>query len=75
MQISIVYLLKWELKSNTNYKFTSCRKLVNCKSGKEVKKTKLGNSNQMGYYIDGVFIKYYDLKKDIQKIEKQTTPF
>lgn len=75
MTISIIYELKWELKSNPIYKFTTCKKLVNCKSGKEIKKTKFGNSSEMGYYIDGKFVKYSELKKDIQKIKTEKPPF
>ncbi len=75
MNISIIYVLKWELKSNPIYKFTSCKKLVNCKTCREIKKTRLGNGKEFGYYICGVFVKYSDLKKDLQKIVKNKLPF
>lgn len=70
MRIQVTYTAKWQIKWNENYKFTTCKKLINCKTGKEVAKTIFGNSKDFGYYIDGKFIKYSELKKLIELIPK-----
>lgn len=76
MQICIKYTAKWQIKNNPKYKWTTCKKLVNTKTGKEVAKTRFGNSNKVGYYIDGIFIKYQDLKRSIELIPKKVkAPF
>jgi hypothetical protein len=49
MVITVNYLAKWQLKSNPKYKWTTCRKLINCQTGNEIKKTIKGAS--AGYYI------------------------
>lgn len=72
MQISINYTAKWQIKNNTSYKWTTCKKLVNTKTGKEVAKTKFGNSNKAGYYIDAIFVKCEDLKDLIELIPKNS---
>lgn len=76
MQIKVTYTAKWQLKDNTYYKWTTCKKLINCRTNKEVVKTKFGNGKEMGYYIDGKFIKCCDLKNNLELIPKQKTcPF
>lgn len=71
MQIQVLYTAKWQIKDKTYYKWTNCRKLINCKTGKEVLKTKFGNSKEVGYYIDGTFIKCIDLKYKLELIPKE----
>jgi hypothetical protein len=72
MTIQVSYIAKWHIKNNENYKFTICKKLINCKIGKEVLKTTFGNGKEFGYYINGKFIKYSELKKMIELIPKNT---
>lgn len=70
MIISINYISKWQIKNATHYKWTTCKKLVNTRTGKEIMKTKFGNSNKVGYYINGSFVKCEDLKNMIELIPK-----
>ena len=70
MRISINYIAKWQLKSNPKYKWTTCKKMVNTNTGKEILKTTFGNGKEAGYYIDGRFIKCIDLKNQIELIPK-----
>lgn len=76
MRISINYLAKWQIKGNENYKWTTCKKLVNTKTNREIIKTTFGNGKDAGYYIDGVFIKCIDLKSQLVKIsQEENLPF
>lgn len=70
MNISINYIAKWELKDNENYKWTSCKKLVNTKTNREIIKTTFGNGKEPGYYIEGKFIKCNELKNRLVKIKE-----
>jgi len=72
MQISIIYVAKWQIKNNEKYKWTTCKKLVNTSTGREIIKTTFGNSKEPGYYIDGVFIKCKDLRLMLELIPKKT---
>lgn len=76
MKISIIYEAKWRLKSNARYVWTTCKKMVDLNTSREVKKTIFGNSNKAGYYVDGRFIKCEDLAKEIELIpKKEYCPF
>lgn len=60
MIITVSYFAKWQLKSNPKYKWTNCKKLINCQTGNEIKKTIKGAT--AGYYIGKDFVKLSDLK-------------
>lgn len=64
MIIQVNYVAKWQLIEHPHYKWTECKKLINCKTGNEIKKTIKGI--QSGYWIGKEFIKLSDL---INKIE------
>lgn len=66
MQIAITYKAKWRLKNNRNYMWTECKKLVNCNTGKEIKKTL--NGLTPGYWISRKFIKLTDMEKMVELI-------
>lgn len=55
------------------YKWTTCKKLINTRSGKEVKKTIKGT--KAGYYIDRVFVSLAELRFNIEKIKQKKLPF
>ncbi len=55
MNYVVTYSLKWEVVGFENYKFTTCKKLFNVKTGNEIKKTIKGTT--AGYYINRKFIK------------------
>ena len=75
MTISINYTAKWQLKSNPKYKWTTCKKLVKNNTSNEIKKIVFGNGKEVGYYIDGRFIKCRDLKNELELIPKEKLPF
>lgn len=66
--ISIQYSLKWEFKYYPNYKITSCKKVVNCKTGK-IKKQCL-NGGSIGYWISKTFIPKSKLNDHIELIKQ-----
>lgn len=71
--ISVNYTLKWQVRFATNYKWTSCKRLFNCKTGREIKKTLNGGS--IGYWIQCKFITLANLAKEVELIPKQEIPF
>ena len=74
MIIQVNFIGKWRLKDNHNYIWTSCKKLVNIKTSKLVKKTI--NGSKAGYYINRKFIKLEDLKNQLELIPiKESDPF
>lgn len=76
MKVNVTYIAKWQIIDNTYYKWTTCKKLINCRTGKEVLKTKFGNGKEAGYYIDNIFVKCCDLKNLIELIPKnKSSPF
>lgn len=71
--ISVNYTLKLQVKFATNYKWTECKRLFNCKTGREIKKTLNGGS--IGYWIQGKFITLANLAKEVELIPKEKMPF
>jgi hypothetical protein len=71
--ISVNYHLKWELKTDTKYKWSVCGKLFNTQIGRMKKKVLNGSS--IGYWIGRDFITLDNLRKDLQLILKKSTPF
>lgn len=72
--ISITYNLKYQIDFAPHYKFTTCKKLINCRTGRVIKKTTKGA--QAGYYIEGEFVKIPDLKNRVELIPfKEKLPF
>ncbi len=71
--LSTNYTLKWQIKFANNYQFTSCKKLINLKRGKVVKKCV--NGGCVGYCINGKFYSTTYLKLQIELIDKIITPF
>ena len=66
MEISVTYTAKWQIIEFPYYKWTDCKKLINCKSGKEVQKVMKGS--KPGYYINRKFIPLIKLRKLIELI-------
>lgn len=76
MKISIIYDAKWRLKTNHKYVWTSCKKMVNTNTSREIKKTLFGNGKDAGYYVDGRFIKCNYLRDELELIpKKEYCPF
>lgn len=71
--ILIRYTLKWEVIFATHYKFTTCKKLVNTKTGKMLKK--VSQSGSIGYVLQGNFYSLSKLKNHVQKISENKLPF
>ena len=51
--ISVTHDLKWQIKGNEKYKWTSCKKLFNTQTGRQIKKTM--NCRSVGYWIGKQF--------------------
>ena len=73
IRVSKNYSLKWQINFAPHYKFTDCKKLINCKTGNEIKKTVNGYS--VGYWISKKFYTLDNLRKQLVKIEKIECPF
>ena len=72
--ISITYTLVWQINFATNYKFSECKKLFNCRTRKEIKQ--IMNGGSIGYCINGKFYSLKKLKSCIEKIpKKEYCPF
>ena len=67
--ISITYTLVWQINFATNYKFSKCKKLFNCKTNKEIKQ--IMNGGSIGYCINGKFYSLKKLRNYIEKIPKK----
>jgi hypothetical protein len=73
MQIQVTLIAKWQIKDANWYKWTNCKKLVNCKTGKIIEKTLKGT--KVGYYINRVFVPLSELKNRIELIKEIKCPF
>lgn len=73
MIVQVNYIVKWQLKEFPHYKISTCKKIINCKTGKIIKCTKNGGS--LGYFISGKFYKKSDLNSFIELIPKIDCPF
>lgn len=73
MQVTVLFTVKWEFKEHPHYKISTCKKIINCKTGKIIKCTKSGGS--VGYFISGIFYKKSDINKHIQLIKVIEYPF
>ena len=72
--ISVTYDLKWQIKGNEKYKWTSCKKLFNTQTGRQIKKTM--NCRSVGYWIEKQFITLDNLRANLELIpKKELTPF
>ena len=73
MNIEVTYKVKWRLKDNPKYCWSECKKLINCHTGTEIKRTI--KSMQAGYWIDRKFVKLCDMKSKVELIPKNEIPF
>lgn len=73
MIVQVNFTVKWEFKDNPHYKISTCKKIINCKTGKIIKCTK--SCGSVGYFINGSFYKKSDINKHIQLIKVSERPF
>jgi hypothetical protein len=73
MIVQVNFIVKWQFKDYPNYKVSTCKKIINCKTGKIIKCTKNGGS--IGYFINSKFFKKSDINNHIELIPKIKTPF
>lgn len=73
MNVLCSYKTKWTHKVFHHYVWTECKKLINLKTKKEIKKTIKGG--KAGYYINRNFVSLEKLKSEIELIPKQNCPF
>lgn len=71
--ISINYALKWQIKGNEKYKWSTCGKLFNTHRGRM--KKKVVNGGSVGYWIGGKFFTLANLRSQLELIPKQDCPF
>ena len=71
--ISVNYTLKFELLFAPQYKWTSCGKCFNIKTGRKIKQ--IYNNGCVGYSINGKFKSLKKLRTQLVKIKKVNTPF
>ena len=72
--ISTTYVLKWQLKNNSEYKFTKDGVCINTKTGNLIKM--IINNRSKGYCIKGKFKSINTLRKDLEQIpKKEKLPF
>lgn len=72
-RISISYTLKWQLKSDHKYKWSTCGKLFNAKTGRL--KRKVLNGGSIGYWIGRKFYTLDKLRESIEVIPRVICPF
>ena len=70
---SITYTCKYELSFAPQYKWSTCGKCYNSKTGRLIKQVVKGGS--IGYVINGKFYTVSYLRKKLQKIKEINYPF
>lgn len=74
MRIEVTFVAKWQIKRFEYYKFTTCKKLINTKTGKLI--AMVSHHNVAGYYIKRKFIRLDDLRGMLELIPaKSSCPF
>ena len=71
--VTVTYGYNYILDFANEYKFTTCKKCINAKRGKQVKQVRVGGA--IGYNIRSKFYSLTKLKKHLVKPIKETTPF
>ena len=70
---TVVYSYVWEVSFANHYKFTKCGKMINGRTGRELKK-KL-NGYTKGYNIGSKFYSIKSLRTHLIRIQKIEIPF
>jgi len=73
MIVQVNFTVKWQLKEFPHYKISTCKKVINCQTGKIIKYTKNGGS--VGYFIAGKFYKKSNIDDFIEVISSPKYPF
>lgn len=68
-----IYVLEFELKNNSNYKFTKDNICINTKTDRLIKCVLNGRSK--GYWINKKFYSLNTLRDELQRIKKNDCPF
>ena len=71
--LSIRYTYNYRHNTYHNYVWTICGKCVNLKTGRVLKQ--VYNNSCIGYNINGKFNSLTKLRKQLQKIPKESCPF
>lgn len=71
--ISYTVEFRWQLKEKYWYKWSTCKRLYNTRTGREIKKTINGGS--VGYWISRKFISLNKLKDHLEVIQNIEVPF
>ena len=73
VSITITYKDKWEFKDKPYYIVTECKKVINLRRGKIVKKTIKDGCK--GWWIAKEFIRESQVNSRVQLIKKEKLPF
>ena len=73
IRISTDYHLKWQIKDLPHIQISTCKKIINTKTGRQLKETI--NCYTKGFWIGRKFIPTNKINNHIEKIEKQYCPF
>lgn len=73
MIVQVNFIVKWQFKELPHYKISTCKKVINCRTGKIIKCTKSGGS--VGYFIAEKFYKKSNINVFIEVIPKTKCPF
>lgn len=72
-QLVISLKLKWQIKDKPQYKWSSCKRLINTNTGKEIRKTLNGSTK--GYWIGKDFIPLSKMSDFVELIKVEKTVF
>jgi hypothetical protein len=71
--LTATYAYNWELDFAPEYKFTTCKKCINTKTGRQIKKAY--NSRCLGYNIRGKFYSLTFLRQHLVRPKTIKIPF
>jgi hypothetical protein len=71
--LSRSYTLKWQFKGAPHYCVSKCKKIINTRTNKAVKRCLNGGS--IGYWIEGKWVSERKLKYLIETIQEGEVPF
>lgn len=73
VEFTTKHIAKYRLKNNINYVFSTDKICYNIKTGRVIKQILKGST--IGYVINSKFKSLNNLRKELELIPKDTTPF
>ena len=72
-RLSNDYILKWQIKHMPHIQVTTCKKLINVRTNREIKETVNGYSK--GFWLGRKFVLTGRMNDYVEKIEEEFCPF